>query len=70
MHTAILIESALFHIAQDTDYTCVLTCAQWTLDLAKCKVNYLLGEEKISQNLADVLIERMTQIQNEIELVK
>ncbi len=70
MHTAILIESAFFHIAQDTDYTCVLTCAQWTLDLAKCKVNYLLGEEKISQNLADVLIERMTQIQNEIELVK
>jgi len=61
-----LLETTLFYMTQDLDYTCLLTSAQKYLELAKCKVNYLLEVEKITQTLADTLLGEISEIQNDI----
>ncbi|MFX1304615.1 MAG: hypothetical protein ACFE9X_14780 [Promethearchaeota archaeon] len=68
--TSILVESAIFLIANDIDYNKVITCAQNLLNKAKNKVHSLLIEGKISQTTADLLIGKINQIQSEIENVK
>ncbi|MFX0140716.1 MAG: hypothetical protein ACFFDN_44165, partial [Candidatus Hodarchaeota archaeon] len=68
--TSILLERAIFLIAQDYNYNKVLTCAQNLLNKAKNKVHSLLIEGKISQTTADLLTDKITQIQNKIEIVK
>jgi len=67
--TANKVEATLFYLAQDIDYSCLLTCAQNLLELAICEVDSLLNEGKISQTLADILIEKISKIQIDLELV-
>lgn len=67
--TANKVEATLFYLAQDVDYSCLLTYAQNLLELAICEVDYLLNEGKISQSLADILIENISKIQINLELI-
>jgi hypothetical protein len=64
------LETALFKISMDINPNCSFTCAQWKLDKAICKVNWLLDKGKISQELADILFEKIDQIILAIEDLK
>jgi hypothetical protein len=64
------LESALFDISMNLNPNCSLNCAQWNLDEAICKVNRLLDKGKISQELADKIIEKINQIYLAIEDLK
>ncbi|MFX0075822.1 MAG: hypothetical protein ACFE96_10295, partial [Candidatus Hermodarchaeota archaeon] len=64
------LETALFKISMDINPNCSYMCAQWKLDKALCKVNWLLDRGKISQDLADILFEKINQIYLAIEELK
>ncbi|MHA1292076.1 MAG: hypothetical protein ACTSQJ_05345 [Promethearchaeota archaeon] len=67
---AALLEIAIFEISLDFEIECTLTLAQYTLDQAKDEVNYLFDSGKISQDLADILLQKIIQAQVDIEIVK
>ena len=64
------LEIAIFLASMDCHFECILSCAQWKLELAKKKVNCLLNKGKISQDLAETIIFELEQAQNDIEIIK
>ena len=64
------LEIAIFKASMDRDLECMLCCAQWKLELAKKKVNWLLNKGKISEELAESIIFELEQAQSDIEAIK
>ncbi len=69
-HAAKSLEIAIFKASMDHGLKCALSCAQWKLELAKNKVNWLLNKGKISQDLADTILYEIQRAQNDIEALK
>ena len=65
-----MLEMAIFSIYVDRDIDTLLTCAQYKLNKAKCKVYRLLNKGRISPELADILVFKITQAQESIEAIK
>ena len=65
-----MLEIAIFKISMNLDFNCTLTCAQLKLDRAICKVNRLLERGKITEELADILLDKINQSYIDIEVVK
>ncbi|MFX0086995.1 MAG: hypothetical protein ACFFAU_15160 [Candidatus Hodarchaeota archaeon] len=61
------LETALFKISMDNNPNCSLMSAQWKLEKAIWKVNWILDKGKISQELADIMLEKINQIYFAIE---
>ncbi|MBA7557883.1 hypothetical protein ES705_50661 [subsurface metagenome] len=65
-----MLEITIFKISMNLDIECILACAQWKLVRAICKVNRLLDRGKISQELADILLDKINQAYTDIEVIK
>jgi len=65
-----MLEIAIFKISMNLDINCTLTCVQWKLERAVCKVNRLLDRGKITQELADIILDKINQAYIDIEVVK
>ena len=64
------LECAIFKLSINADIDCALTKAQWKLEMAECKIKCLLKRGKISQDLADNLLQKIEDVQTDIEKVK
>ncbi|MBY9012203.1 MAG: hypothetical protein KGD70_07505 [Candidatus Lokiarchaeota archaeon] len=65
-----MLEGAIFKISMNIDIECMLSYIMWKLDIAACLTKCLLERGTITQELADFLLDRITQAQAELELVQ
>lgn len=63
------IEKTLFRISLNIDMECKLNCIRCRLEFALCFTNCLLNRGVITQEVADTLLEGITQALEDIELV-
>ena len=65
-----MLERAIFKISMNLNIECLLECALRKLEWAMCKVNRLLDRGKITQELANLLLDKINQSYTDIEVVK
>ncbi|MFX1418424.1 MAG: hypothetical protein ACFE9N_05835 [Promethearchaeota archaeon] len=68
--SAKLLELALIKISKGESIECILNCVQWKLDHILSKINCLLEKGKISEEVANYLIENISEIIESIEVIK
>lgn len=61
------LEKAIFKISMEEDIGCLLYCVQWKLDIAACLAECLLQKGIITQEVADIILNSITQAQADIE---
>jgi len=65
-----LLEKAICDSSMNLDIECLLARTQWKLERVIGKINQLLDRGKITQELAEILLERVNQAHTDIEMVK
>jgi len=65
-----MLEATIFKISMNIDIECILSCILWKLDIAECLTRCLLEKGKITQEVADILLDRIIQAQIDVELVQ
>lgn len=64
------LELALIKISMDYSIECILSCIQWKLERTVSKINHFLEKGKISEEVANYLIENITEIIESLEEIK
>jgi hypothetical protein len=64
------LERAIFKISKGEDIGCLLDCVMWKLDVAACLTKCLLQKGIITQEVADILLDGISQAQTNLEEVQ